>query len=60
MNARRMAMGSSDACLISALHLVYWAVICTRSPERVGSSISIRVSELPAVSTRGVPPRKAL
>ena len=50
----------SDACRISTLHLVYCSVISTRSPESTGSLISILVSEFPAVSTSGVPPRKAL
>ena len=42
------------------LHLVYCWVISTRSPDSTGSLISILVSELPAVSTSGVPPRNAL
>ena len=60
LNARRTAMGMSALCRSWALHLVYWAVICTKSPDSTGSVMSIRVSEFPAVSTNGVPPRKAL
>ena len=55
LKARRTAAGTSAAWWISWLHLVYCRVICTRSPESVGSLSIIRVSELPAVSTTGVP-----
>ena len=60
LNARRTAPGTSAGWWISWLHLVYWRVISTKSPDSVGSLSSIRVSELPAVSTTGVPPRWAL
>ena len=56
LKARRTAMGTSEAWRISALHLVYWAVMATRSPERLGSAINERLSEFPAVNIRGVPP----
>ena len=57
LKARRTAMGISVGWRTSALHLVYWAVISTKSPDRVGSARCIRVSELPAVKTMGAPPR---
>ena len=57
LKARRTAMGILPAWGISALHLVNCWVISTRSPDNTGSLSSIRVSELPAVNTSGVPPR---
>ena len=57
MKARRIATGTSEAWRISALHLVYWAVISTKSPDSTGSAMYIRVSEFPAVRIKGVPPR---
>ena len=53
LNARRSIPGSCSGWVTSPLHLINWRTISTKS-ER--PSVNLRMSLLPAVSTRGTPP----